>query len=502
MRGTSIRWSDWAVLATLAVWACLIGWEGYRRGVTVGTLTLGGTALLMFVILGSPWSLGAGPARWNAPALLVAACCFLLGWVSDLLLAMAVAWSSLLWAWLDGRLNQESNPRIFRLLILTLFVFPWVDTDLKPVSWWLRVTSAAASQAVLTQAGLPTTRDGTGLSVAGRLVEVNEQCDGRETLHAMLIVGLAAATVYLGTTRPIWPWLAPLLALAWVANTLRVLLVCLGAVWFEEERYRTWLHDWGGWLVVALMLGLCLCCFSLWNRFRARGTPPLPSADEAGTPPHSEDTAVPREEAAHVVLAVRPRGDLCKTDSLRHTGLWLLLIACVVLGVLWRAFPPSSAYERLQCLPQATPAGQGRDVPLTESERRWLGSAMAIKRIYRMNGREYLVTAIDGTANRHAVHDPSYCWTVTESADLPICGGHARSLRAVENGSDKEVLYWFSDGTTRHTSPLRCLVQTSLRRVTFGWSGQEPVLVLIEPVHAGQVNWFRVLDGASWLMEL
>ena len=291
MRGTSIRWSDWAVLATLAVWACLIGWEGYRRGVTVGTLTLGGTALFMFVILGSPWSLGAGPARWNVPALLVAACCFLLGWVSDLLLAMAVAWSSLLWAWLDGRLNQESNPRIFRLLILTLFVFPWVDTDLKPVSWWLRVTSAAASQAVLTQAGLPTTRDGTGLSVAGRLVEVNEQCDGRETLHAMLIVGLAAATVYLGTTRPIWPWLAPLLALAWVANTLRVLLVCLGAVWFEEERYRTWLHDWGGWLVVALMLGLCLCCFSLWNRFRARGTPPAPSADEAGTPSHSVDTA-------------------------------------------------------------------------------------------------------------------------------------------------------------------------------------------------------------------
>ena len=195
-------------------------------------------------------------------------------------------------------------------------------------------------------------------------------------------------------------------------------------------------------------------------------------------------------------------GDLRKTRSFRHAPIWLLLVACVVLGGLWRAFPLGDAHERLLRLPRTPPAGQGRNIPLTETERRWLGSATAIKRIYRMNGREYLVTAIDGTANRRAVHDPVYCWTVTESTDLPVRGGHARSVRAVENGLEKEVLYWFSDGVTRHASPLRCLLQTSLRRATFGWSGQEPVLVLIEPVQSSQVNWFRVLDSASWLMEL
>jgi len=144
----------------------------------------------------------------------------------------------------------------------------------------------------------------------------------------------------------------------------------------------------------------------------------------------------------------------------------------------------------------------GRDVPLTESERKRLGDATAVKRVYDVGGTHFTVTAIDGTRNRRVVHDPTYCWTVTDASELPVDGGIAKMIRVVENGREKEMMYWFSDGSVRHASPIRYVCQTAARRMTLGWAGCEPILVLVEPCEARPVNWFRFIDDFPTLFQI
>lgn len=513
MQVKNLRAGDWAILALLGAAAVEMAWECLRRDVSANALMLGAPALLLLIGLGGPWRFRQDSGRWKLGLLLLSPLGVLIGVATDTLLPVALAWSGILWAWLDARLETPTKPQVARLILLSLFVFPWVDLDLKPVSWLLRITAAAAAETALNYAGMDVDREGAVVYISGQPVEVNDHCAGRETLHAMLVVGLAAAQVYLGSGQAIWPWLGVLPVLAWLANTLRVLLVCLTPVWFEDERYRGWLHDGGGWLVVGLMLGLCMLTLASWNRLlmfgKRRGAwLGLGRIARAAWAKAAQTWAGPAQIESDIPVGTPP-GETTRRSGwrwnpfhrvpLQQTGLGLLLVTCLLVGSLWRLVPLDDAQSRLQQLAQT--AG-GQEVPLSESEQRRLGEAVAVKRLCRIAGRDFLVTAIDGTANRRAVHDPTYCWTVVESSDLPVNGGYARLLRARDEGTEKEVLFWFSDGSKRYSSPVQYLFQTSLRRITFGRFGQEPLLILVEPAAPTHVNWFRFLDGAEWLTSL
>jgi exosortase len=481
MKRSHLLRTDLATAAVLTGSALLVFGEAYHRGVDLGTLALGAAALGLFVMLGSPWKLQPTRRPVNLLALAVAGLGLVLGFVSDLLLPIAIAWSALLWAWLGGRLADEARPQIRRLLLLTLLVFPWADLDIKPAHWAMRISAATVSEYALNGCGLPTTREGTMLCVAGQPVEISQHCAGGQTLHAVLVVGLAAAYVYLDRRQAILPWLPVLGGFAWLANTLRVLLIALVVGYFPQSPYLAWVHDAGGWLVVALMLALCISCFAGWNRWRR---------------------SVRVRQAWPARTWWPETWQLRRDGALSRIALWGLLIACVSLGSLWRMFPLPDAQARLRQLPAVTNGQANRDVALTESELRWLGDAQAVKRVYRLGSREFLVTAIDGTHNRRAVHDPMFCWTITQSTEQPLLDGTGTILRVIKDGLEKDVLFWFSDGTSKHASPTRYWLQASWRRATLGRFGVEPLLLIVEPMDDAPVNWFRVLDGMPWLLEL
>lgn len=481
MKRNHLLWIDIVAATTLLGMMLVVDGECYRRGVDLGTLTLGAAALAFFFSLGKPWKLLPTWRRGSISAYVLASISLLAGLVSDLLLPIAIAWSALLWAWLSGRLPDKARQRVFRLLLLTLFVFPWVDLDAKPVNWTMRIASAIASQQALDRMGLPTTREGTVLHLVGQPVEINEQCGDGQTLHAMLIVGLAAAHVYPGSRQPIWPWMPVLCLFAWLGNILRVMLICLAVAYSLGEPYFGWLHDGGGWLVVALMMGLCIAGFATWNRLRQAFRSMEHRPSQVWWPWKGR---------------LRPEG------MSASVALWGLPLVCVTLGCLWRMIPLPDAQLRLQHLSVPDGDHPSRDLELTESEMRLLGEARCVKRVYRFGRREFLVTAIDGSGNRRAVHDPMYCWTIIDSSQQPLRGGNGTALRVVDQGIEKDVLFWFSNGATKHASPTRYLLQTSLRRATLGWLGEEPVLLLVEPLEPAPVNWYRVLDEFPWLMDL
>ncbi len=188
---------------------------------------------------------------------------------------------------------------------------------------------------------------------------------------------------------------------------------------------------------------------------------------------------------------------------------WLsiLLGVAIVLALVWDRIPLADASARLARLPEQGLGFASREIPLNDAERSIYGTAKVTKRLYQLGREQWVVVVIDGTANRHAIHDPTYCfrgggWNVLAQEPLAIPGGEAAHLTLGNDREQRQALYWISDGRTRHASPTRYWRQTALRRLTLGQSGPEPVLVLVQPNRAGAVAWDQLPNRLPALFDL
>lgn len=183
-------------------------------------------------------------------------------------------------------------------------------------------------------------------------------------------------------------------------------------------------------------------------------------------------------------LAHRQPAALARANWKRW-GLSIGVVIALLVGALWRFVPLRGAENRLLAMPTQGPSFRSWSVPLKAEERSLLGEGLAARRLYEFGSTRALVSIVDGTRNRHAVHDPRYCFLgagfhVQHAAAVPVVGGEATLLRLERNGQRTQIVYWFSDGSQRHGSFTRYWWQTTLRRITWGNSGAEPVLVIVQ----------------------
>ena len=181
-------------------------------------------------------------------------------------------------------------------------------------------------------------------------------------------------------------------------------------------------------------------------------------------------------------------------NELKRRWLWVALGTVMALSLLWELVPRSDASARLNRLPVSGFHLFSRDIPLNKVEEDIYHGANVRKRLYQAGHEKFILLAIDGTNDRHAVHDPTYCflgggWKVGTDRTLPIPGGVARLLDLTKNGGNVEIMFWISDNRTRHGSALRAWWQSTLRRLTFVLSVEEPVIFILQPLPGTTVNW-------------
>ncbi|HYE06765.1 MAG TPA: exosortase-associated EpsI family protein [Planctomycetota bacterium] len=186
---------------------------------------------------------------------------------------------------------------------------------------------------------------------------------------------------------------------------------------------------------------------------------------------------------------------------MKRSQRWLLLFLAVMiaLGAAWQFVPLADAQARLTALPAKGIGYESIDAPLSDSERVIFGDASVLKRAYRVGSDRFSVIVIDGTRNRHAVHDPMLCargggWSIAARAPFALPGGAGELVTITKGDQTSEVLYWFSDGVDRHASPTSYWLQSTLRRLTFGASGEEAVLVLLQAEPGRAIDWRRLLS--------
>jgi exosortase len=165
------------------------------------------------------------------------------------------AWAAALWAWLGQRLETETRQRVRRLLPLAVLAFPWVALDFPSLGWWYRLSTAWCAAHLFQSLGFEVHREGTQLIVAQMPFDVTAACSGIKALQAMLIAGTALCFLQVNAARLFWAGFACLPLVAWLANTLRVLLVFVVALSFGPEFASGWFHTFGGWLVLVGTFG-------------------------------------------------------------------------------------------------------------------------------------------------------------------------------------------------------------------------------------------------------
>ena len=186
--------------------------------------------------------------------------------------------------------------------------------------------------------------------------------------------------------------------------------------------------------------------------------------------------------------------------------LWTALALALGLSLVWQFTPLRDAGARLDASPLSGFDYHGRDLPLADVEASIYHPARVLKRIYQVGRQQVMVVAIDGSRNRHAIHDPTFCfrgagWVISKGGEFPVPGGNAKLLTLRKEGRTIEVMYWMSDGRTRYASALQYWWQTTLRRLTLGHSGEEPILFVLQPASGESLDWQRLLQQFPELVE-
>ena len=178
--------------------------------------------------------------------------------------------------------------------------------------------------------------------------------------------------------------------------------------------------------------------------------------------------------------------------------LWGGLIVAALITLVWPYLSIPSAASRLAAIPTASADFHSTPMELNAADRTFLGKAQAVEYLIEMRGGgRVILTVTDGTNNRHAVHDPGYCfagagWQVQTKTTVKVPSGDAIWISLAKDTKTAQALWFFDDGKHQFTSPFEYWLATSARRATLGRSGAEPVLVTLRSLPGEPVNWDRV----------
>jgi hypothetical protein len=166
---------------------------------------------------------------------------------------------------------------------------------------------------------------------------------------------------------------------------------------------------------------------------------------------------------------------------------WTFLLAAILVGAVLDRVPLPDASDRLERLPTFASGLVTREGEITPAERSVFGAARIFRREVGIDHEAFILTVIDGTKNRHALHDPYYCiqgagYQIVRSEKIPLTGGSASQLTVRKGTTERRLIFYFSNGTKRHDSPPRAWGESALRRLSLGRSSAAQVLVLIEPL--------------------
>jgi|GEM_PF-801107 len=175
---------------------------------------------------------------------------FFLGLISDLTLFLASGWALLTLSLLKEILSPDSFRRALSLSPLLIMAFPWVTLDAQSVGWYFRYTGAEVTAEILSLFGIDAVHQGTNIHLNGLDIFVEPACSGLNALQSMLIAGTTLAFFTLDNPKKVFYNIPTLLLSAWLANTLRIIVISSLAYLVSTDFVEGTFHSIIGWLSI------------------------------------------------------------------------------------------------------------------------------------------------------------------------------------------------------------------------------------------------------------
>lgn len=259
--------TDRTVMAGLVALAALIWFRDTRWMSSAADCVPILVSLPLFVWLGGPWRLEKRTVEFNNTLLMTGGILFAAGVAANVTFLLALSWTAFMWSWLGGRIAPEHAKTVIYLLPLPVLAMPWITLDGAAIGWWFRLSGASVTAGFFKLLAFRVELDGTFININGFPISVEAACAGLNTLQSMLIAGVALAFVLLKSRKHFWWNLVLLIPLAWLANTIRIVVLSGAALTFSSEFVSGTFHDLSGWLVIMLMFLVCWGAFALQNKW-------------------------------------------------------------------------------------------------------------------------------------------------------------------------------------------------------------------------------------------
>ncbi len=137
-----------------------------------------------------------------------------------------------------------------------VFAIPLPYTLFRTLTFPLQLFSTKVTHHLITAAGVPALRQGNILHLPGYSLEVVEACSGLRSM--ITLSALAAVFAYMTPGGPVRKLLlfSAAIPIAIVANIVRLLVTCLGALLISSSFAEGFLHEFSG--VLVFLVGLTL----------------------------------------------------------------------------------------------------------------------------------------------------------------------------------------------------------------------------------------------------
>lgn len=225
----------------------------------------------LFYWLGKPFQFKTPPTPPYVPfgnlTIISALCFFLLGIIFNISLLLVISWLILFTRYGLTNFSHPPASKFLKLLVILLFSFPWVLTDANGLGWWFRLTGAHVTSILFKFLGFSVQQQGTFLLIDQQPISVEAACAGLNTIQSMMIAGSALAYIYFENSFKYWLNIPFLLALSWVANTFRIILISAVALAFNAEIAMGLFHTVGGLAVILFMFFCAWGFFELQKKF-------------------------------------------------------------------------------------------------------------------------------------------------------------------------------------------------------------------------------------------
>jgi exosortase len=214
-------------------------------------------ALPLAIWLGMPWQLHKQSRTvsrlWSA----LAGVALIAGWFLHQALLLSCGWMVFTGILLAQHLTAAAWRQRIGLLPLGLLSLPWLGEDASWLSNLFRSSGAWVAERCFGLLGFDVVRAGTRLMVEGQEISVEPACAGMNSLHATLVAGAVFGWLRMREDRrKLTLWLVALPAIAWLTNTLRIIIISVLGLHTSPEMVAGTAHEMIGWMLVLIVFGL------------------------------------------------------------------------------------------------------------------------------------------------------------------------------------------------------------------------------------------------------